>query len=154
MKYRSFPGKACCRSIASENGKEILSFCQDNIARKTTIYSDSSNGISVLGQVVKDVDGNIVYHQDGTPVKRYGYNLEANDFDKENNPLKWVHIFISNLKAMIHGIYHGVSLESLNLYVEEFTWRFNSRTDTKNSYKLKKLLGSLFRVPVEMEQFF
>lgn len=39
--------------------------------------------------------------------------------------LPWVHILISNAKRFINGTHHSVN--RLQAYLEEFTWRFNRR---------------------------
>ncbi len=41
--------------------------------------------------------------------------------------LPWVHILISNCKAMLRGTHHGVSTKHLTRYLSEFCYRFNRR---------------------------
>ena len=41
--------------------------------------------------------------------------------------LPWAHLVISNLKAWLHGTFRGVSGKHLDLYLQEFTYRFNRR---------------------------
>jgi len=42
-------------------------------------------------------------------------------------PLPWVHTIISNAKAFILGTYHGLDTKHLQLYLDEFCYRFNRR---------------------------
>ncbi len=46
----------------------------------------------------------------------------------------WVHKFISNAKSWILGTHHGVRGEYLDLYLAEFTYRFNRRHDISNLF--------------------
>ena len=39
----------------------------------------------------------------------------------------WLHTFIANLKRMILGTYHSVSLKHLDSYLAEFNYRTNRR---------------------------
>ena len=41
--------------------------------------------------------------------------------------LPWVHIVISNCKAVLRGTHHGVSTKHLSRYLAEFCFRFNRR---------------------------
>lgn len=41
--------------------------------------------------------------------------------------LRWVHILISNAKAFIAGTYHGLDKGHLQVYLNEFCYRFNRR---------------------------
>lgn len=139
------PGKARFKLVTSENGKEIIPFVQSSIEEGSIIYADKGPGISVLGQKIKDVDGNIIYRCNGEPVMRYNYKLENTKFDKKDNPLTWIHTFISNAKALIHGIYHGVSIGYLDSYLEEYNWRYNMRIVPNVEDCMKELLSLVFK---------
>lgn len=41
--------------------------------------------------------------------------------------LPWVHVAIANAKALIRDMYHGVSMELLQLYLDEFCYKFNRK---------------------------
>jgi hypothetical protein len=58
-----------------------------------------------------------------------GYEQEGKKFDPKNDPehLYWLHVIISNLKALIAGTYHGLGKKHLQLYFDEFCYRFNRR---------------------------
>lgn len=62
-------------------------------------------------------------------LSKAGYEHNSEKFTPENNPkhLHWLHVIISNLKALITGTYHGLDKKHLQRYFDEFCWRFNRR---------------------------
>jgi hypothetical protein len=46
----------------------------------------------------------------------------------------WVHKFISNAKSWILGTHHGVGGDYIELYLGEYTYRFNRRHDVKKLF--------------------
>jgi len=48
-------------------------------------------------------------------------------FDEASRNLHWLHTIISNAKAFINGTYHGLDKKHLQLYLNEFCFRFNRR---------------------------
>jgi transposase-like protein len=62
-----------------------------------------------------------------------GIDLDYREMDskqeKVNEWLPWVHRFISNAKSWIVGTHHGVRAKYLELYLAEYTYRFNRRHD-------------------------
>ena len=50
--------------------------------------------------------------------------LSADDADSK---LKWLHTIISNAKAFVLGTFHGLKTDDLQLYLDEFCYRFNRR---------------------------
>ena len=55
------------------------------------------------------------------------YSVSHQVFSPEKDMLVHLHRIISNLKAFINGIYHGVTKEHLQEYLDEFCFRFNRR---------------------------
>lgn len=143
-----FPGRAKIELIRSENAEQIIEFTKRCIHPKSLIRSDRGHAINALSQTIRDIDGNVVKRNDGSAIKRYDYELINAKFDKHVNPLDLVHNFISNLKALFHGIYHGVSIPYMDLFVEEYTWRYNQRTCDNNLHKVKMLIEAIFKTPV------
>ena len=47
--------------------------------------------------------------------------------DDESSKLKWLHTVISNSKAFVLGTFHGLKGVDLQLYLDEFCYRFNRR---------------------------
>lgn len=62
-------------------------------------------------------------------LKNEGYDLDAKLFNPKESPdhLKWLHTTVSNLKALIAGTYHGLGTKHLQVYFNEFCYRFNRR---------------------------
>lgn len=87
-------------------------------------------------------------------VKRYDYELRNQVFDKEENELKLVHQYISNLKAMINEIYRELSIPYLDLFVSKYNWRYNHRVVYDNSQKIGSLIKAVFHTPVRSARMF
>jgi len=49
-------------------------------------------------------------------------------FAPDKNMLKWLHTIISNAKAFVEGTYHGMERKHIQLYLDEFCYRFNRRS--------------------------
>lgn len=77
------------------------------------------------------------HRHDGTPVPP----------QKASEDLHWVHIAISNAKRFLLGTYHGVSHKHLQLYLDEFCYRFNRRSWEKQ-ITLRLLTACIFATPV------
>ena len=86
----------------------LLDFAKCNIVEGSTIKSDEYKSYRKLGTL---------------------YNHEPQKYDLSKNPdhLKWIHIIISNAKALISGTYHGLDATHLQRYLTEFCYRFNRR---------------------------
>jgi hypothetical protein len=58
-------------------------------------------------------DGLTVYNV----LNHEGYEQQGEKFDHRNNPehLHWLHVVISNLKALIEGTYHGLDKKYIQL---------------------------------------
>jgi len=57
------------------------------------------------------------------------FPIEITAYDPNQNPehLKWLHVIVSNVKRFILGTYHGLDDTHLQLYLDEFVFRFNRR---------------------------
>jgi len=67
------------------------------------------------------------------PLVKQGYEhrpVVVSDSADSSNLLKWVHIMISNAKAVYRGTHHSVSDKHLQKYLSEFCYRFNRRFET------------------------
>lgn len=47
--------------------------------------------------------------------------------DSKDSNLKWLHTIVSNAKAFVLGTFHGLKGDDLQLYLDEFCYRFNRR---------------------------
>ena len=75
--------------------------------------------------------------------KKYTVISTTDAPDDETSPLKLVHLFISNAKAMFQGTFHGLGAKRVQGYFSEFTYRFNRR-DSKTPV-VEHLLRSCVR---------
>lgn len=135
-----YPGKAMISPCKSENGSEIVAFVTKHIKENSELNADKSTGFDVLRQCYKDVDGNVVLNREGKPIQKYPYKIHQEKSDSVMNPMKWLHIFISNFKAELQGIYHGIPLPYLKLYIGEYLWRYNNRGIRSNKHKVHMLI--------------
>ena len=55
------------------------------------------------------------------------YTHEHKPYDPNSGLLHWLHIVISNAKAFILGIYHGLPKDNLQSYLDEYCFRFSRR---------------------------
>ena len=56
-------------------------------------------------------------------------------FAPDKNMLKWLHTIISNAKAFVEGTYHGMERKHVQLYLDEFCYRFNRRSYHENLFE-------------------
>lgn len=74
---------------------------------------------------------------------------EKIDYNKKDHRLKWLNTIVGNIKNNITGIYHGVTKQSLPLFLHEQEWRFNHRyTGEHIMEKVSKYLSYSF--PIDM----
>jgi len=91
----------------------------------TTIISDGYSSFSKLKQVVKKHKPKV------TPPKQAHIHLP------------WVHCAIGNLKRILNGIHHHVNKENLQLYLNEFAYKFIRR-------RVPFIFGNLVKASVNM----
>jgi hypothetical protein len=60
---------------------------------------------------------------------RRGYILIRKKYNPKNEPrrLHWLHIIVSNARALIGGAFHGLDSLHLQRYLDEYCYRFNRR---------------------------
>lgn len=71
------------------------------------------------------------------PLKKYGYRhrtVEGEDTIEVAEQLPRIHTAFSNLKAWLVGTHHGVSSKHLQAYLNEFTFRYNARSDPQRGF--------------------
>ena len=99
--------------VADETRVNAEKFITKNIKPGASINTDAS--LAFVHAIVPEVD--------------LDYREMDSKQDKINDWLPWVHRFISNAKSWIIGTHHGVRAEYLDLYLAEYTYRFNRRHD-------------------------
>ena len=93
----------------SVDGETVKKFTDEAIAKGSEIRTD---GLNIYNHLSKN-----------------GYSHVRKDYDPKNQPehLHWLHILISNAKALIGGTFHGLDSLHLQRYLDEFCYRFNRR---------------------------
>ena len=94
---------------------------------------DAVNGTTIVETAEAMVEPGSVIRTDGlasyNALDKADYEHQAENFDPEQRPdhLRWLHVIVSNLKALIMGTYHGLDKKHLQRYFDEFCYRFNRR---------------------------
>ena len=94
---------------------------------------ENVNGATIVETAKTMVEPGSVIRTDGlasyNALKEEDYEHQPENFDPENRPdhLRWLHVIVSNLKALIMGTYHGLDKKHLQRYFNEFCYRFNRR---------------------------
>jgi len=81
----------------------------------SVVKSDAYGGFNKVGQVVSEHRAQVVRPEEGQVI------------------LPWVHMTISNAKRVFRGIYHSMSREYLQGYLDEFSFKFNNRYNQEQS---------------------
>lgn len=127
-------GRVRMRHISDASGDKLLPFICDAVTLGTTIQTDGWGGYNNLKK-------NGYVHQ-----KKI---LSSND-DPAHVSMPGVHRIASLLKRWILGTHQGsVSVEHLQSYLEEFTFRFNRRTSASRGLVFRRLLEqSVIKDPI------
>lgn len=140
-------GKLRAKQLPDTRGYNLRPFVIENVAFGATLKTDEYGGYNGLNQVYKHQR---VAHMEGVYV----------DGDTHTNGMEG---FWAILKRGIYGIYHHVSDEHLQAYVNEFVFRYNSRKSTETErfdflfnnlgkhLLYKKLINATTRVSSEIQ---
>lgn len=107
----------CLNRCAGLTHRNIGPFMRDNIARGSTVNTDSNPRYKT------------VYLPD---IKRQAVNHRQKEFIREKADGSKVHVnhcesFFSLLKRGVTGAFHHISKEHLHRYCDEFSFRWNTR---------------------------
>ena len=94
--------------IENIKGSTVLDFATRNVLEGAIVKNDKYRSYSILGSV-------------------HDHQPQQYDIIKNPDHLKWIHVVISNAKALIAGTYHGLDDVHLQRYLNEFCYRFNRR---------------------------
>ena len=108
------PKYAKMRVVEAEAGQAV-----DGETAKTFVEQSISKGSQIR------TDGLNIYKG----LAKNGYALNQKEYDPKKHPehLHWIHILISNAKALLAGTFHGLDSRHLQRYLDEFCYRFNWR---------------------------
>ena len=118
-------GRVRMRHISDASGDELVPFVCDVVTPGTTVQTDGWGGYNEL--------------------QHKGYIRQKKVLSSSNDPahisMPGVHRIASLLKRWILGTHQGsVSVEHLQAYLEEFTFRFNRRTSRSRGLVFRRLL--------------
>lgn len=118
-------GRIRMRHIANASGNELIPFVCDVVLPGAIVQTDGWSGYSNLSQ--------------------HGYLHQKTILSTINDPahvaMPGVHRIASLLKRWILGTHQGsVSVEHMQSYLEEFTFRFNRRTSSSRGLVFRRLL--------------
>lgn len=99
--------------VADETRENAELFLKNSVQKGSLVNTDAAKGFVHINS--KD------YHHD--------YQIMDSKRENIDRWLPWVHRFISNAKTWIIGTHHGVRKQYLDLYLAEYTYRFNRRHD-------------------------
>jgi transposase-like protein len=93
--------------VPNLKGKTIGKFVENNIELGSTVQSDA-------------------YRSYRKPLAdKYVHDYKV--FDSDSDILHWLHIIIGNAKSFVSGTFHGLGGKHLQVYLDEFCYRFNRR---------------------------
>jgi len=95
----------------------------DNFKAKT-IEKFAENYIEKGSKIITD---GFRSYKSQTIKKDYFIDYDMLPPDNEDSKLKWLHVFVSNAKAFVLGTFHGLKQHDIQLYLDEFCYRFNRR---------------------------
>lgn len=99
--------------------KTVMPIIQESVELKSTVYTDEFQSYATMSKVGFKHD--FIEHG----IKEYVRgNVHTNTIEG----------FWSQLKRSIHGTYHSVSPKHLQLYVDEFAWRYNHRISSASIF--------------------
>lgn len=110
-------GKVYALPVKKANTETVVALANTTIATGNKVYTDEWRAYNALN---KSYDRQVVKHNAGEYVRG---DVHTNNIEN----------FWSHFKRGIYGIYHQVSDAHLAAYVNEFTFRYNSRTTTDGS---------------------
>jgi hypothetical protein len=84
-------------------------------------------GVVDAGRTTARTDGLNVYFGLKTIGIRHDRKVQGSDRANSTKILPWSHTIFGNLKTWLRGTFHGVSRKHLQLYLDEFVYRFDRR---------------------------
>ena len=125
-------GRLRMEAVDDLSADALCGFVQDNVLEGTTVRTDAWQGFKRLGRLGYD-------HQ---PTSLRAGGMVGRDAALA---LPHVHRVISNFKTWLRGTYRGVSDRQMQVYLDEFVFRFNRRRTPMAAFQT--LLGIGSRLP-------
>jgi transposase-like protein len=109
--------------VPNVKAKTLMPYLEDNVAKGSKLMTDELKSYKKIARLL-DMEHDTVNHG-------------AKQFGKENGTnTNTIEGFWSQLKRSIHGTYHAVSPKYLQLYVDEFSYRYNHRSSLEPLFSL------------------
>jgi transposase-like protein len=115
-------GKAKAMSVESSKYQELGDKVLKNVKEGSTIITDEFAGYTTLRTFYNH---ETINHSQGEYVKYEKRNRQAYKITTNG-----VEGMFSHIRRMINGTFHWISLKHLDFYMNEFTFRWNSRKST------------------------
>jgi transposase-like protein len=122
-------GRVRLQVIDTAGADTLCGFVTDTVAPGSTVHTDAWPGYKRLSRLGYD-------HR---PRSQRAHRLLDGDPDEI---LPRVHRLISHLKTWLHGTHRGVSAEHLQVYLDEFAFRFNRRRTPMAAFQTLLGLGA------------
>ena len=140
---RGASGKTPILGMVERKGAVKASVVDD--LKKRTVKPIILDGIEKDSEVFTD---EFLSYRD---IKKYDFDHDVvkhhiKEYVRGNVHTNTIEGFWSQLKRSIHGTYHSVSPQHLQLYVDEFAWRYNHRKSPTSLFEL--LLRKVVEMPV------
>ena len=115
--------------VGDLSADSLCGFVQNNVAEGTTVITDAWQGYKRLAK--------LGYHHQ--PKSQRAELLRG---EHAGEAVPRAHRAISNLKTWLRGTYRGVSEHQLQVYLDEFVFRFNRRLTPMAAFQTLLGLGT------------
>lgn len=109
-------GRISAKVVAGRKARTLMPFIQERVLPESVVYTDEWHSYSKLG--VSGYTHHRINHSEKVYVEGDVHTQTIEGF--------W-----ALLKGGLTGVYHSVSTEYLQSYVDEFVWRYNHREDAR-----------------------
>lgn len=110
-------GRACAMKVENTQASTLLPIIKQFCIEHSTLFTDELSSYNV-------VDKQGYYHQ----IIRHGMK----EYSKDGITTNRIEGFWGHFKRMVFGIYHFVSKEYLQRYIDESVYRYNTRKITES----------------------
>jgi transposase len=121
-------GKVVAKVIPAVTGADITGMVKKHVTAGSTVYSDGYQSYMLIDRLYDD-DGNFLDYKHDTV--EHGQDEYVRG-DVHTNSVEG---FWSPIKNGIRGVYHQVSLEYLQHYLDEYAFRYNHRFEGNQQFK-------------------
>jgi transposase len=121
-------GRVVAKVIPDVTGPSITSLVKKHVAAGSTVYSDEYQSYALIGRLKDDKGKDLKFKHDTV---RHGQD----EFVRGDVHTNSVEGFWSLIKNGIRGVYHQVSPGYLQMYLDEYSFRYNHRFEGNQQFK-------------------